>query len=167
MWQRGRPTFEGCGPRARPTASGVRLELLAKVVSDIESYVQLSEVNLPEHAVTDTADGAEPEVAAARVREAWRLGRGPIDNVVRLLEAQGIVVVRPRVGGSDVDAFSTWVTGRPVVVLGSDKADAARSRFDAPHELGHLGACLLPSTNDCRCLRGDAEVVEEGLHVEA
>lgn len=33
---------------------------------------------------------------------------------------------------------STWLEARPVVVLSSNKDDAARGRFDAPHELGHL-----------------------------
>ena len=47
-------------------------------------------------------------------------------------------MVRPVIGTAEVDAFSTWIADRPVVVLGSDKEDAARSRFDAAHELGHL-----------------------------
>jgi Zn-dependent peptidase ImmA (M78 family) len=46
--------------------------------------------------------------------------------------------VYPRVDTSKVDAFSTWVGARPAMVLSSDKADAARSRFDATDELGHL-----------------------------
>lgn len=37
-----------------------------------------------------------------------------------------------------IDAFSHAQGSRPVVILGSDKGDAARSRFDAAHELGHL-----------------------------
>lgn len=116
----------------------VRLELLAEVVSGIETYVELPPIEIPEHSVDDTASESEPELAAAAVRNAWGLGRGPIDNVVRLLESKGIVVVRPRVDTAGVDAFSTWAGNRPVIVLSSDKADAARSRFDAAHELGHL-----------------------------
>jgi Zn-dependent peptidase ImmA (M78 family) len=37
-----------------------------------------------------------------------------------------------------VDAFSLPFPDHPVVVLGTDKNDRARSRFDAAHELGHL-----------------------------
>jgi Zn-dependent peptidase ImmA (M78 family)/transcriptional regulator with XRE-family HTH domain len=116
----------------------VRLELLAEVLADIETYVQLPDIDLPVHVVGEDAPDGEPERVAAEVRDAWGLGRGPIDNVVRLLEAKGVVVVRPHVGSEGVDAFSTWLDKRPVVVLGSDKNDAARARFDAPHELGHL-----------------------------
>ena len=116
----------------------VRLELLSEVIAAVERHVELPPVCVPEHAVSDASRDTEPETAAAAVRTAWGLGWGPIDHVVRLLESKGIVVVRPRFDTSRVDAFSTWAGSRPVIVLGSDKEDAARSRFDAAHELGHL-----------------------------
>lgn len=78
------------------------------------------------------------EAIAHRVRISWDLRRGPIDDVVRLLEAHGIVVTRLPLDSADVDAFSLPFPDHPVVVLGSDKADRARSRFDGSHELGHL-----------------------------
>lgn len=116
----------------------VRLELLSEVMEIIEEHVELPAVDVPEYIISEDGEEGEPEAAAAAVRTAWGLGSGPIDHVVRLLESKGIVVVRPRFDTSQVDAFSTWAGKRPVIVLGSDKADAARSRFDAAHELGHL-----------------------------
>ena len=116
----------------------VRLELLAEVLAVVERHVELPAADVPDHALSEEAIDSGPEEAAAAVRTAWGLGWGPIDHVVRLLESKGIVVVRPRVDTSNVDAFSAWVRSRPVVVLSSDKGDAARSRFDAAHELGHL-----------------------------
>jgi Zn-dependent peptidase ImmA (M78 family) len=38
----------------------------------------------------------------------------------------------------EVDAFSHWFPGRPMVLLNPRKADRARSRLDAAHELAHL-----------------------------
>jgi Zn-dependent peptidase ImmA (M78 family) len=58
--------------------------------------------------------------------------------VVDLLEDRGAVVIRLPLDTADVDAFSLPFQDRPVVVLGSDKNDRARSRFDAAHELAHL-----------------------------
>ena len=116
----------------------VRLEFLADILSAVEKRVELPEVNMPEHPVIDRTSRLEIEAAAAEVRLAWGIVSGPIDNVVRLLEGHGTVVIRPAVDSNDVDAFSTWIADRPVVILGSDKDDAARSRFDAAHELGHL-----------------------------
>ncbi len=91
---------------------------------------------LPVPRLETTAD--EMENAAAEVRRAWQVPAGPIQDVVSLLEAHGIVVMRLPLGSADVDAFSLPFGDYPVIVLGSDKNDRARSRFDASHELGHL-----------------------------
>src|SRR5262249_36580453 len=78
------------------------------------------------------------EDLAQRVRRAWRLAPGPAPNVVDLLEVHGIVVLRLPLDTADVDAFSLPFPDRPVIVLGTDKNDRARSRFDGAHELAHL-----------------------------
>lgn len=116
----------------------VRLELLAEVLGHVERHVRLPAVSVPSVDVEDEHDLQGAESAAAVVRAEWGLGKGPIDNVVRLLEGKGVIVIRPEVDSDEVDAFSTWAGQRPLVVLASDKDDCARSRFDAAHELGHL-----------------------------
>ena len=80
----------------------------------------------------------EIEDLAAQVRAYWRVPAGPIRDVVDLLERHGVTVIRLPLGSADVDAFSLPFADHPVVVLGSDKNDRARSRFDAVHELAHL-----------------------------
>ncbi len=115
-----------------------RLSLLAEVIAEVERHVSLPAVAIPHIPGDGDDDGIAAERAAADVRQRWGLGSGPIQHVVRLIEGKGVIVVRPVVETHDVDAFSTVVGGRPVVVLASDKQDAARSRVDAAHELGHL-----------------------------
>lgn len=115
----------------------VRLELFTEILSGVEAHVRLPAAAIPAIDVEEGDDNAV-EAAAAEVRNQWGLNSGPIDNIVRLLESKGIIIVRPLTDTIGVDAFSTWAAGRPLVVLASDKGDAARSRFDAPHELGHL-----------------------------
>jgi len=113
------------------------LELLGEVVSVIEQHVELPVSAFP---AVDVGSAGADRIAqtAAFVRSNWGLGYGPITNVVQLLEAKGAIVVRPRIATTAVDAFSTWLSDRPGIVLASDKADAARARFDAAHELGHM-----------------------------
>jgi Zn-dependent peptidase ImmA (M78 family) len=86
----------------------------------------------------DLTDNEAIEDAAEEVRSQWGLDPGPIDHVIRELERHGAVVVRASTFKREVDAFSVNFPGRPIVVLGLDKAVTARSRFDAAHELGHL-----------------------------
>lgn len=66
------------------------------------------------------------------------MGVGPIPRVVRVLESKGCVVTRLTHDSRNVDASSTWMGQRPLVILNDDKDDVARSRLDAAHELGHL-----------------------------
>lgn len=114
-----------------------RAELLAELVAELEKYLKIPKVAIPDIPVPgDTR--AEIEAAAAEVRESWSMGIGPMPRVVRLLESKGCIVTRLTRDSANVDAFSTWMDKRPLVILSDDKDDVARSRLDAAHELGHL-----------------------------
>lgn len=115
-----------------------RAQMLYDLVNTIERHVRLPEIDLPRETAGPRSD-EEIAALANRVRSRWNLEPGPIDHVVRELERHGIVVARYALGpDSDIDGFSVWHPDHPVVVLGDDKGVAARSRFDAAHELGHL-----------------------------
>ncbi|MFZ5815315.1 MAG: helix-turn-helix domain-containing protein [Bacillota bacterium] len=128
--------------RATSTArkkSTARFNWLVDITNWVTRYVDLPAVNLPQ--IDVPADPAlistdDVERAAEICRKHWGIGDGPLPNVVRLLERSGVVVARGAVS-EDIDAFSTWVSDRPYVFLGKDKS-AARGRFNALHELGHL-----------------------------
>ena len=81
------------------------------------------------------------EDAAAQTREA--LGVSPDDpigdDVIGLLEAGGITVVRDEETDEAIDAYSAIVGGLPIIVLdgGSDSV-WDRDNFNLAHELAHL-----------------------------
>lgn len=104
------------------------------------AVAQLPAPDVPRLLLEDftAADSVEPERIADEIRTAWGVPDGPIRDVVALLEAHGIVVIRLPLASIDVDAFSLPFSDRPIIVLGAEKNDRARSRFDAAHELGHL-----------------------------
>ncbi len=112
-------------------------ELTLDVADVLERYVALPEVTLPELAVTSENDFQVAE-AVAELRRMWQMPEGPVGNLVRYLEAHGVLVTRVPKAAEGVDAFSHHQGRRPVVVLGPEDKDAGRSRFDAAHELGHL-----------------------------
>lgn len=82
--------------------------------------------------------GEGPDAAAEILREYWKLGYGPIDNMVYLLEAKGARVMWLNEPAPELDAFSLWRSGEPFVMLNLHKTAGDRGRYDAAHELGHL-----------------------------
>lgn len=132
-------SLRSTSPRDRQQALAY-VHLARELALELEKYVALPDLNLPR---VPTEEGqalrsADIEQAAAQVRDHWNVARGPVQDVVRLLEMNGIVVVRFRVSLEKVDAFCVDFPDRPVVALGADKGLRDRSRFDAAHELGHL-----------------------------
>jgi Zn-dependent peptidase ImmA (M78 family)/transcriptional regulator with XRE-family HTH domain len=115
-----------------------RAQLLCYFTRVLERYVRLPALDLPRHAVKLSASREEVEQVAGETRSAWQLACGPLDHMVRCLERHGIVAARFPVDSTRVDAFSVPFPDRPILVLGSDKSDRGRSKFDAAHELGHL-----------------------------
>lgn len=109
-----------------------------EITGELEKSVKLPELGLPSAVVSETAARDDIETLAVSCRSALGIQSGPVPNVVRLLEANGVIVVRLPVACREVDAFSCTLEGRPIVLLSGDKNDKARSRHDAAHELGHL-----------------------------
>lgn len=77
--------------------------------------------------------------AANILRDKWELGKGPIFNIVELLEDKNIKVLKLDVA-KDFDGLQTFVNGKiPVVAYNERKANKPdRIRFTLLHELAHL-----------------------------
>lgn len=118
-----------------------RKDWLVEIVSFLNESVEFPTPNFPRRiSVSDPNDLPDSwiENIATETRRYWGLGDKPISNVVRLLEKNGAIVSRTTLDADTLDAFSQVIDGRPYIFLSSDKASAARSRFDAAHELGHI-----------------------------
>jgi Zn-dependent peptidase ImmA (M78 family)/DNA-binding XRE family transcriptional regulator len=108
-------------------------ELVAEVFLWLDERITFPEVDLPL-----VHQEASAEEAAFRCRREWGLGDRPILKLAELLESKGIVLASAVFGDERFDAFSCIMGTRPLIFLGREKGDRARSRFDAAHELGHL-----------------------------
>lgn len=129
--------------KAARTRATRRLGWLIEIVSFLRHYVDTPPVNyptLPVPANPFDLHAETIEACAASARRHWKLGDGPISNVVWLLENNGTIVTRSELDARTLDAFSKWnvADGTPYVILGADKGAAARSRFDAAHEVAHM-----------------------------
>jgi Zn-dependent peptidase ImmA (M78 family)/transcriptional regulator with XRE-family HTH domain len=113
--------------------------LVSEIVEELCRRVKLPKLNIPEDlhvSESDTRDLIEENAEA--LRAFWNMEAGPVPNMVRLLEANGIIVVHCMIDCREVDAFSRWFKDRPLVVLGAGDDRVDRRRFDAAHELGHI-----------------------------
>lgn len=141
---------------------------LKAIVGYLREFVQLPAVNFPDFDLSiDPVRISDNQIEelAIQTRRFWNIGDGPINNVVWLLENNGAIVARDELGAETLDAFSEFCVGDgvPYVVLGSDKAVAARSRFDAAHELGHI--ILHRKINKTHLSRkSDHHLIEEQAH---
>lgn len=121
--------------RRRMVAAG---NLIGKIVKFVDERIEFPTEQVSDSISHGTETAGEVEEVAEKVRKDWGLGLGPIDNVIHLLEAKGILVFRLLEESRKLDAFSLWQGKRPFIFLNSEKGSASRSRFDASHELGHL-----------------------------
>jgi Zn-dependent peptidase ImmA (M78 family)/DNA-binding XRE family transcriptional regulator len=78
------------------------------------------------------------EDVARTLREMWMLPRGPIPNMIELLEDNGAVVVPCNFGTDLLDALSQRIDGMPVLIYINVNAPADRLRLTLAHELGHM-----------------------------
>lgn len=115
----------------------VKMDFLSQIYSLLQDYIAF-----PEFAFLDLPNDATPEQAAYALRDAWGLGRGPIDNLVAVVEQHGILVTSVSTSTNDVDAFSQFVgtadSPTYIVAYSNNKTSASRIHFDIAHELGHI-----------------------------
>lgn len=112
----------------------------------LSRYLELEEIlglsNDFEHPLKDfpiVTEYKQVNEAANLLRKRWELGKGPIFNIVELLEDKNIKVVKLDVA-EDFDGLQTFVNGNiPVVAYNVRKANKPdRIRFTLLHEVAHL-----------------------------
>lgn len=79
----------------------------------------------------------DPESAADKLRGLWLLGNMPIDDLLYLVESNGVRVFALADECREVDAFSFWYGDVPFICVTTDRSPE-RVIFDIAHEVGHL-----------------------------
>jgi Zn-dependent peptidase ImmA (M78 family)/DNA-binding XRE family transcriptional regulator len=129
-----------CGVQARKRVQAETAECMERYLAVESLFGELLPFAMPEiiRAVNDLQDC---ERAALQVRDAWQLGRDPIESLITVLEDRRVRVCTVQ-GCAGFDGLAAWVSeGVPVIAVQRD-APGDRQRFDLAHELAHL--LLLP-----------------------
>ena len=115
----------------------------------IERIFNVPPVNVPHYAEMN------PESAAMKLRQEWGLGDRPVENLVHLLEYQGVRVFALAEDARTIDAYSFWREDVPYIFLNTEKG-GERGRMDAAHEMGHLVLHREPDRSRHRQMESEA-----------
>ncbi|GEM01926.1 Zn-dependent peptidase ImmA, M78 family [Halolactibacillus halophilus] len=121
-----------------------KMALILSFEQNLESYVKLPKFNRDlvlkrkDETVYEPLSDEKIEQVSFDVRRSLQLGMGPIDNITRLCEKLGIIVVFSDLGKTTIDGCSTFYEDRPYIVLNKQGFSSVRMRFTLAHELGHI-----------------------------
>ncbi|WP_028211981.1 helix-turn-helix domain-containing protein [Paraburkholderia mimosarum] len=113
-----------------------RGEFLKRMINVMDEHLELPRYDFEEG---DGTSAEAIEQVAERAREHWGLGLGPIQNMTRIAENAGAVVMPINGLAPEIDAIS-FATRRPVIAMNSEGRSSCRARFGIAHEIGHF--CL-------------------------
>lgn len=115
----------------------VKTKYVAVIQNCLSEYIDFPVLNLPHF-----NNKNDIELLSRQVRDFWGLGEEPINDVVSVLERNGVIVSEFSTEGKKIDAFSQYgeFLGKEYycMILGTDKLTFARRQFNAAHELGHM-----------------------------
>lgn len=122
----------------------IQLAWFEEIYDYLDSMINFMPPNIPRHfdisSHINKITMEDIDEIAMCVRQYWGLGKGPISSMTRLLENNGVVIIKMMLDVKDEDAFSQWQRNNtlPVIVSVADTPSACRDRFSLAHELGHL-----------------------------
>lgn len=120
----------------------VKMEHLGLICNVLFEYINFPKLNLPSIKYKNNLSKNDIENIAQYVRDYWNLGTNPIDNIIRVVEENGIIVTKFETSTNDIDAFSHLVdidnNSIYLIALSKNKDSLPRNKFDVAHELGHI-----------------------------
>ena len=120
----------------------VKVKHLAMIYEILSNYLEFPQLNIPDVSEFINNNEIDYEAMSQKIREYWEIGQKPIEDFPYLLEKNGIIVASYPVSQDNIDAYSQKINvegnDKFIIVLSDDKNSAARSNFDAAHELGHI-----------------------------
>lgn len=119
----------------------------------LRSYELDVEKPIPQIDLDET--GLTPERVAERLREYWLLPRGPVDNLVEVIERAGGIIILTRFGTNLLDALSFRSEGLPPLFFLNRDVSGDRFRFSLAHELAHIVLHTVPGDDQAMEIEAD------------
>lgn len=129
--------------RKRATMTTRSLSILESRISILSNCIDelMESVDIPELAIPSVEPSSynTPAEIAFKIRNYLKVPQGPVENIVSLLERNGVVIVFIDLESAEKFDGLTMFTNKQVPVIWLNKEmPNDRKRFSLAHELGHL-----------------------------
>ena len=122
-------------PMKELTPLEAKFKLISFWVDELLDSVSLPEFKIPPIQVSDAISA---EDISRKIRQFLNIPPGPIGNIVRIMEAAGIIIYFVKKAPEKFDGISLLTDiGQPIIFL-NENISNDRKRFTLAHELGHL-----------------------------
>ena len=111
-----------------------KVQIIKSIIDELMSSIELPEYQLNSYDPTEYS----PMEIADRIRHEIGIARGPIPNLVKLLEDNGVIVIKMDFGTDKIDGLTTVTASNRKVMFLNELMPNDRIRFSVAHELGHL-----------------------------
>lgn len=95
--------------------------------------IELPETRLP---IWDVIEDGSPAMCAKHLRDFWKVPKGRVTNLTKIIEDNGIVIIPLDLG--EMSGFSTYINGNIPVIYINSNLSPDRYRLTIAHELGHI-----------------------------
>ena len=123
-------------------AAQEKIRILGEIDQYLSIYIDFPKLNIPSmqyaYDPISTLSADEIERYAKELRSFWRLGNGPIDNLIGIAQKNGIVISSTAMRVEKLDGLSEWHNKKPYIFISTDKDTNCRIRFGVAHELCHI-----------------------------
>jgi len=101
-------------------------------IEKLLEQINYQSANLPKY------NDADPQVCAQKLRRLWKIPKGEINNLTKILEQQGILLLSFDFGTERIDGRSIFINKQHPVIFTNALMLGDRQRFTLAYQLGHL-----------------------------
>ena len=112
-----------------------KLDIIRLIVDELLESVDIPDFNIPHFEVDDDTSATN---IAIKIREFLKIPRGPISNLIEVLEAAGVIIYFFKANVSKFDGITLLTDkGQPIIFI-NESISNDRKLYTIAHELGHL-----------------------------
>lgn len=105
---------------------------------NIEKLLRSIELTSPNYPWMNAEQEGDPQRFARKLREWWKVPGGRVEDLTRLAEDHGILVVNMDLEEAEIDGLTILTEKRTPMIFLSNEIPADRYRLTLAHEIGHL-----------------------------